>query len=234
MVSSTSMGVWRLWARAGRVGSFALAVGVVCGGCALLVGDPDGHRLFTAPPDASLEGAAGDGDTSDGTLNVDGADAGGLEAGDGAQAVDAGSLDATADGRPVDAAPDSASPGVRCSHQFCPAGTICCNSNPFDPVNGGACVAASQCFAPSTAFYCSSQRDCVAQGFPTDYCCAGTHYVQTDAGTFNEISGAQCSPTCGGPFTQVLCDPSDQAQCRAIDAGCKTLFVPPDNYFACQ
>jgi hypothetical protein len=207
----------------------AAAVGMACGigaaaslGCALLVGETDGHRLF---PD--VDGAAG-GQTPDATGAPEAADA----------AESSTPIDAAADAGPTDGAtetgPDgSAAQGVRCTRQYCAPGEVCCVNNVYDLPDGAACTSPAQCFSPS-AFFCDSQKDCAEQGHPNDRCCAPLIYT-TNMGIAYEIAqGSQCSPSCAPNLNAVLCDPSVANDCAPLDAGCRALAHRPNIYFSCQ
>jgi hypothetical protein len=194
-------------------------------GCALLVGDPDGHRLFTGDPDAVA--AEPDSMTADATK-------------DGASAPsDAGVTPTEAGTELPDAKAEAGGPGVRCSHAYCSdPGSVCCFSNLFDPTGGGACTPETQCFSPSVSFFCSSRRDCFA---PDDYCCAQVGIVENEAGqTSFGLIGAACAPSCTPVIGRaaLLCDPQDPGsiqQCTAIDAGCQAASLAPwQAYYSCQ
>jgi hypothetical protein len=220
--------------RATRVVVAVLALVVPSASCALIVGDVEGRLLpsvdAAAPPgdaDAALpEAMAGDA-TIDATAPEASATAdGSAPAADGANAQDAGDSGT---------APAAV---IHCARSNCPAvGSICCLSNVFDSVDGGACSATAQCFAPSVTLFCASASDCAAQGHPGDYCCgSAANELNSTGNGFVAFTGAQCLPSCPrSTLKQVLCDPSSQTeQCGALDAGCTTLFWQPSGYYSCQ
>jgi hypothetical protein len=207
------------------------------GGCALLVGDVDGHHLFIEPDGQSTvdmgdawsgdarpadDGGASPGDTGPGN---DGPEAGPHEDGAGPSDTGAGSSDA--------------GPGIRCWQHYCGPGEICCESNAADRVDGGACSSRAACVTPSYPFFCTTSSDCTAQGLAGYDCCATIGYITPPSGNLGfYVTGASCVPSCStvGGAQVDLCDPGDPAsiaKCEKRDAGCRTLPNGPALFYAC-
>jgi hypothetical protein len=196
-------------------------------GCALLVGEPDGHHIF---PDID---AAGDKQGDDATNSA--------PDGEGSEAAfvseTSAPTDGAADAGPIDGPADSgtdAGRGPKCTQQYCAEGEVCCMTDPYDLPDGAACTSSSQCFAPA-AFYCTSQHDCVAQGHPNDFCCSPLVYTIHDGSAYQMAQGAQCAASCGAPPVSVLCDPAGGPnECAGFDSGCRLLQFLPGIYYSCH
>jgi hypothetical protein len=197
-------------------------------GCALIVGDPDGHRLFT-DSDAA-EAATGEDATSAPDAAADG------EPSEATVVTETSTPDGSRDAGPGDGAANSggdAGLGVKCTKQYCAQGEVCCMSDPYNLPDGAACTSSSQCFA-TDVFYCASQQDCVNQGHPSYRCCGPEVYRTVGSMAYQLVHGSQCAPSCGGPSIAVLCDPGSPDPCPGMDAGCRTLPFLPGIYYSCQ
>jgi hypothetical protein len=222
------------------VGAFVVvAAAVPLGACALLVGDPDGHKLFTESTD---------GESPDSTSASSGKDAADEAASTDGGAMDAQHPDAADAGGVSDAdagtMPDGeAGPGIFCGSRSCDVHTqVCCMTNPLDPVDGSACVAPGQCVGPGVAFYCSKTEDCINQGHPSSWFCCSNVQPETYADVAElYVYGSHCAPSCGGYSWIYLCDQNDPASlatCASVEAGapstCQLINYNPANYYGCQ
>lgn len=144
-------------------------------------------------PDASVEGSSGEGGrdapTADVVPTIDGGDAG--AATDATSAAD-------------ETTPD---PGILCNSTRCdPTSQYCC----FRYVTGTGYVYtctpdddAASC-TKSLKVRCSSDRDCVAQGFPDEVCCA----IYSDAGYALTVNCEDPAVCAAYPLHAIYCDPS--------------------------
>jgi hypothetical protein len=103
--------------------------------------------------------------------------------------------------------------GVPCVKTRCPLPQECC----YDPDSGtGQCKEAGACEGTGLyAYTCSDHADCVALGFPGDFCCA-SYGVKV-------LIGSTCLAAC---TDLVLCDPMAPGECEDEgegDAACGGL-----------
>ncbi len=146
------------------------------------------------------------------------------DSGDGARdGTDGGANDAAGDARELDAPSDGADAayvdkGIRCGSAgdaaaYCkPGAQVCC-------LGTGKCATDAATCGLLLYLSCDDTADCVAQGLPTDVCCAST--------SSGKIVAAVClAPAkCIASTEKVLCDPkaakpcADGGACAALSGG---------------